>query len=162
MHQSQTEVQSMTTKEESTNKLIEQALTATTIAVIGCSTSPGKPAHDVPAYLIKYGYDIIPINPFAKQIFDTTAYDSLSAVPDDYTIDVINVFRPSEEVANIVESVIERHTQVGDSEIIWLQRGIRDNAAASKASKTGIDVVQDRCLKVAHEAHTKTDSDALG
>ncbi|ERG96959.1 CoA-binding protein [Haloquadratum walsbyi] len=142
----------MTIKEDSPS-VIERALTATTIAVIGCSTTPGKPAHDVPKYLIRHGYDIMPINPFAEQIFDTTAYDSLTAVPDDDIIDIVNIFRPSEEVPEIIESVIERHDRVGDAEIVWLQRGIRDDTAASNATEAGIDVVQDRCLKVAHSTH---------
>ena len=158
VYRSQMKIQSMTTKENSTNRLIERALTATTIAVIGCSTTPGKPAHDVPAYLHRHGYDIIPINPFAEQILETTAYDSLSTVPDDYTIDVVNVFRPTEEVPDIVESVIERYTRVGDVEILWLQRGITHDTAASQATDAGIDVVQDRCLKVAHETRLEADS----
>lgn len=114
------------------------------IAVVGCSRTPGKDAHDVPRYMRDHGYEILPINPNAETIFGRPAADSLSAVPD--SIELVNVFRPSAEVAGIVDEAIER----GDVRVIWTQVGIRDDEAARRFERTGGVVVQDRCLKVEH------------
>ena len=124
-------------------------LTLETIAVVGCSATPGKEAHDVPKYLLEHGYNIIPVNPVADEVFGLEAYDSLADVPDG--IDMVNVFRPSEEVLDIVDDVLERHETRGDVEALWLQLGIRDDDAVERAVDAGIHVVQSRCLKVEHQ-----------
>jgi len=114
------------------------------IAVVGCSSTPGKDAHDIPAYMRSHGYEIVPVNPYADEIFGRTVYDSLSAV--DEAIELVDVFRPSEEVAGIVDEALERD----DVKAIWTQLGIRDDEAAARAEQAGKQVVQDRCLKVEH------------
>lgn len=124
---------------------IRRILEYETIAVVGCSTTPGKAAHDVPRYLLDRGYEIVPVNPYADEIFGREAYDSLTEVPAD--IDVVDVFRPSDEVPGIVAEAIER----ADVRVIWLQQGITHDEAAAEAETAGIDVVQDRCLKVEHQ-----------
>jgi predicted CoA-binding protein len=121
-----------------------------TIAVIGCSTTDGKAAHDIPAYLAEHGYEIIPVNPFADEILGTKAYDSLVDVPDDADIDIVEVFRPSEEAPEIVEQVIDRHETCGDVRAVWLQLNIRHDEAAASAEQAGLQFVQDRCMKVDH------------
>jgi len=115
-----------------------------TIAVVGCSTTPGKAAHDIPEYLLDHGYEVLPVNPFAEDIFGREAYDSLSDVPEG--VDLVDVFRPSEEVAGIVDEALDRD----DVQAIWLQLDIRDDEAAARAEEAGIEVVQDRCMKVEH------------
>lgn len=114
------------------------------VAVVGASTSYDKAAHIVPAYLQRHGYEITPVNPNANEVFGEQAHDSLAAVTD--PIDVVEIFRPSEEVPEIVDQTIARD----DVEAIWLQRGIRNDGAARTAEAAGIDVVQDRCMKVQH------------
>ena len=114
------------------------------IAVVGCSTTPGKDAHDVPRYLLDHGYEVIPVNPFADEIFGREAYDSLADVED--TVEVVDVFRPSDEVAGIVDEALARD----DVLAVWTQLGIRDDEAAARAEDGGVDVVQDRCIKVEH------------
>ncbi|MDG5760149.1 CoA-binding protein [Natronococcus sp. A-GB1] len=126
---------------------IRDALESKTIAVVGCSTTPGKAAHDVPRYLLEQGYDVLPVNPNAEEIFDRPAADALSDV--DREIDVVCVFRPSEEVAGIVDEVLERD----DIETVWTQLGIRDDEAAERVEESGRAVVQDQCLKVQHQRH---------
>jgi len=123
---------------------IETALDADVIAVVGCSSTPGKDAHEIPNYLIEHGYDVIPVNPYADEIFGRRVYDSLADVEE--TIDVVDVFRPSKEVAGIVDEAVDRD----DVEVIWTQLGISDDAAASRAREAGKLVVQDRCIKVEH------------
>jgi predicted CoA-binding protein len=118
------------------------------IAVVGCSSTPGKAAHEIPNYLQRHGYRIVPVNPTADEILGETAYDSLEGVPDE--IGLVDVFRPSEEVSGIVDQVLDRHESRGDAGAIWLQLGIRDDDAAARAEAAGIEIVQDRCIKVEH------------
>ncbi|WP_121820051.1 CoA-binding protein [Halostella salina] len=114
------------------------------VAVIGASTSHEKAAHIVPAYLQRHGYELQPVNPTAEEIFGNQAYDSLADVPE--PIDVVEIFRPSEEVPEIVEQALDR----GDVQAIWMQQGIQHDEAARKAEAAGLDVVQDHCMKVEH------------
>jgi predicted CoA-binding protein len=115
------------------------------VAVVGCSTTPGKDAHDIPRYLDRQGYDVVPINPYADEIFGKEAYDSLADVPGE--IDIVDVFRPSEEVTGIVDDVLERD----DVQVVWLQLGIHDDDAVARAEAAGLQVVQDRCMKPEHQ-----------
>lgn len=114
------------------------------IAVVGCSTTEGKPAHDVPAYLQDQGYEIIPVNPFADEILGEEAYDSLSDVPGE--IDIVDVFRPSDEAPEIVDAALERD----DVEVVWLQKGITHDEAGQRVEAEGLRFVQDRCMKIEH------------
>lgn len=114
------------------------------VAVVGASTSHEKAAHIVPAYLQRHGYELRPVNPTADEIFGEPASDSLSDVPE--TVDIVEIFRPSEEVPEIVEQALARD----DVKAIWMQPGIRNDEAAKKAEAAGLDVVQDRCMKVEH------------
>ncbi|EMA59506.1 CoA-binding protein [Halorubrum kocurii] len=127
---------------------LDRLLDAETVAVIGCSTTAGKAAHDVPAYLQRHGYRVIPVNPYADQVLGEPAYDELADVEAD--VDLVNVFRPSEEVPEILDAVRERHAERGDADAAWLQLGISHDEAAAAAEADGIEVVQDRCMKVEH------------
>jgi predicted CoA-binding protein len=124
---------------------LREILGLDTVAVVGCSTTAGKAAHDVPKYLLDQGYDVVPVNPFADEVFGRTAYDSLADVPDE--VDVVDVFRPSEEVSAIVDEALDRE----DCGVIWTQLGIEDDEAAARAEEAGRQVVQDRCIKVEHQ-----------
>jgi hypothetical protein len=127
---------------------IRDLLDVETIAVVGCSGTPGKAAHDVPAYLQQQGYDVVPINPNREEVLGRRAYDSLADVSE--RVDLVDVFRPSEEVSTIVDAVLKRVQRHDDVRGLWLQLGIRDDAAAKRARDAGLSVVQDRCLKVEH------------
>ncbi|UPM43153.1 CoA-binding protein [Halocatena salina] len=123
---------------------LRSILDADTIAVVGCSSTPGKDAHEIPKYLAEHGYTVVPVNPYAEEIFGQTAYDSLSEVDDE--IDIVDVFRPSEEVDGIVMEVLDRD----DVETVWLQLGIRDDRAGRRVESSGRQFVQDSCMKVEH------------
>lgn len=114
------------------------------VAVVGCSSTPGKDAHEVPKYLIEHGYEVMPVNPTADEIFERTAYDSLAAVEGE--IDTVQVFRPSEEVPGIVDEALARD----DVTTIWLQLGIRDDESAARAEADGRCFVQDHCMRIEH------------
>jgi predicted CoA-binding protein len=128
---------------------IRELLELNRIAVVGCSSTPGKAAHEIPAYLQRQGYEIIPVNPFADEILGETAVDSLAEIDDE--IDLVDVFRPSEEVAGIVDETVERTEAEGDIDAIWLQLGIHDDGAVAEAEDAGLTVVEDRCMKVEHQ-----------
>ena len=129
---------------------LRAVLDAETVAVVGCSTTAGKAAHDIPAYLQRNGYRIVPVNPFADEILGETAYDSLADVPENVEIDIVDVFRPSEEAGGIVDEAIERRGSVGDVDSVWLQLGITDDEAGERATEAGLGFVQDKCMKVEH------------
>ena len=123
---------------------LRELLALDTIAVVGCSSTPGKAAHDVPRFMQERGYEVVPVNPYADEVLGEEAYDSLADVEAD--VDIVDVFRPSEEVAGIVDEALERD----DVEAVWTQQGIRDPAAGARVEAAGRRYVEDRCLKAEH------------
>jgi len=115
-----------------------------TIAVYGMSTNDVKPSHYVPTFLLSQGYKIIPINPVANEIAGQKAYKNIIDIPED--IEILNVFRPSNLVLEVVEEAIERKKQRGDIDLIWLQEGIVNDEAKKIAESFGIEFIQDRCM----------------
>lgn len=124
---------------------LREVLGLQTVAVVGCSRNPGKDAHDIPKYLVDNGYTVIPVNPNADEVLGRAAYDSLAEVEE--PVDMVNVFRPSDEVAAIVDAAIDRD----DVKVVWTQQGIVDEAAARRAEEAGLQVVMDRCVKIEHQ-----------
>ncbi|WP_415381276.1 CoA-binding protein [Halosimplex sp. TS25] len=124
---------------------LREILDADTIAVVGLSSTPGKAAHDIPAYMREQGYDVIPVNPYADEIFGREPYDSLADVEE--SVDIVDVFRPSDEVPDIVEEALARE----DVETVWLQLGITNEEAGERVEDADRNFVQDRCLKVEHQ-----------
>jgi len=111
-----------------------------TIAVVGLSDKPDRPAHQVPAFLQKRGYQIIPVNPRLTEALGEKAYPELRAVPD--PVDAVLVFVNSESVAPVVEQAIE----IG-ARTVWMQEGIVNPEAAERARAAGLTVVMDRCMR---------------
>lgn len=124
---------------------LREILTLDTIAVVGCSRTQRKAAHAIPRYMLDHGYDVIPVNPRADEIFGRQARDSLAEIADD--VDIVDVFRPRDEVPGIVDQALERD----DAGVIWTQLGIRHEEATRRAEQGGKRVVEDRCLKVEHQ-----------
>ena len=116
------------------------------IAVVGISRDPEKPARRVPAYLASKGYDVIPVNPFIDEILGKKAEDSLEEVSE--PVDMVLVFRPSGEAGTIAQAAMRR----AERPIIWLQKGIRDDEVATLARGRGFTVVQDLCTYEVHKA----------
>lgn len=115
-----------------------------TIAVYGMSKNPEKAAQRVPAFLLSKGYAIIPVNPSVDMILNRRCYHRLKEV-EGY-IDIIEVFRPSEEAFSIVQEAIERKKEKGDIAVLWLQEGIQNEEAKILAEENGIIFIQDRCM----------------
>ena len=119
-----------------------------TVAVVGLSRDPDKASYRVAQYLESVGYRIIPVNPFADEILGEKCYKSLLEVPD--TIDIVDIFRPSEDVPAIVEEAITIKNRVGSPKVIWMQLGIVNEEAAKRAREAGFTVVMDRCMMIEH------------
>ena len=117
-----------------------------TIAVVGLSPDTSKDSHHVAEYLQKVGYKIVPIYPKDITILGEQAYPSLADVP--FAIDMVDIFRKPEALDAIADAAIAR----GDVKVFWAQKGIVNNAAAEKAKKAGMKVVQNKCTLVEHQA----------
>ena len=115
-----------------------------TIAVIGMSKNPEKDANSIPAYMMEHGYRVVPVNPTADEILGEKSYKTLAEVPD--KIEIVDVFRPSEDVTSYVEGVIAKKPKV-----FWLQLGIHNPEAEARVAKHGITVVYDRCVMQEHK-----------
>jgi uncharacterized protein len=118
---------------------------AKTIAVVGLSASPLRPSHGVSAYMQRHGYRIVPVNPNIREALGERAYASLLEVPE--KIDIVNVFRRSQFVGEVVEQAIQL-----DIPAIWMQEDVINEPAAEKARKHGMLVVMDRCILKEHRA----------
>jgi len=119
---------------------IESILDYKTIAVVGISEDSTRPSHFVASFLESHGYKIIPVNPKLMQWEGKKCYPDLVSIPE--KVDIVDIFRRSEAVPPIVDEAIAIKAKA-----IWMQEGIINEDAASKAQKAGIEVVMDKCLK---------------
>ncbi len=116
------------------------------IAVIGISRDPRKDARRVPSYLAAKGIDVLPVNPFAEWLLGRPSRARIEDVEE--AVDLVLLFRPSSDAAELIPTVAERPERPS----IWLQEGIRADAAAEAARRSGVRVVQDLCLFKVHRA----------
>jgi uncharacterized protein len=121
---------------------------AQTIAVVGLSSNLLRPSHGVTAYMQSHGYRILPVNPHIKECLGEKAYASLLDVPE--KIDIVNIFRRSEFVEEIVDQAIQLKVPA-----IWMQEGVVHEKAAEKARLAGIFVVMDLCILKEHRARMR-------
>jgi predicted CoA-binding protein len=117
-----------------------------TVAVIGISPKEDRPSYGVASYLKSKGYRIIPVRPDGDKILGEKVYHSLTEIPREIEIDVVDIFRKSEDVPPVVEEAIHRGAKV-----VWMQEGIINQEACTKAEKAGLKVVMDRCTKKEHQ-----------
>ena len=127
-----------------TDEEIKQIFSLKNVVVIGMSKNQEKAAHFVPKYLLQNGYNIIPVNPTANKILEKKCYPSVEDVPE--PIDIVDVFRPSDQVLPVVQQAIKKKPKV-----IWLQEGIHNAEAEELARKEGIKVVFNRCMLAEHQ-----------
>ena len=131
-------------KDAHSDEEIMEILNLKKVAVIGMSKHQEKAAHFVPKYLLENGFDIIPINPNSDEILNKKCYKEINDIKDD--IDIVDVFRPSEDVLPFVKDAIKKNPKV-----IWLQEGIHNEEAENLAREHGIDVVFNRCMLAEHQ-----------
>ena len=115
---------------------------STTIAVVGASRDPGKSAHSIPRQMQLHGWRIIPVNPFADELFGEKVYRTLADIPE--PVDIVDVFRPSDEAPEVATQA----AGIG-AKALWLQQGIESDEAGRIAVGAGMDFVEDLCIAVA-------------
>ena len=115
------------------------------IAMVGLSADWYRPSYFAAKYLQEHGYKVIPVNPryAGKQVLGETCYASLREIPG--RVDVVDVFRRTEDVAPVADEAIALGAKV-----LWQQIGVKNEAAAAKARAAGMDAVMDRCMKIEH------------
>lgn len=118
-------------------------LSAKTIASVGLSSNQEKESYWIASYLKEQGYRLIPVNPTADEILGEKAYPDLESIPE--KIDVVQVFRRSEDVPPVVDSAIK-----AGAKVVWMQEGIVNEEAAQKARAAGLQVVMDVCMRMTH------------
>ena len=134
----------MSITDNHTDEEIRKIYNFRNIAVVGMSRDPAKAAHSVPQYMMERGYNIIPVNPIASEILGRRTYSYVSDIKSQ--VDIIDVFRPSEDVYPVVEDSIKKP---GIS-VIWLQEGIHNVEAEKIALDNKIDVLFNRCIMAEH------------
>ncbi len=140
----------MTERDWSDPRVAERILRSfRTWAVVGCSSSPLRPSYGVSRYLLSLGYRVVPVNPNEELVHGMRAYADLASVPHDggAPIEVVDVFRRSDQVMPHVEEAIE----IG-ARAIWMQLGVWHEAAAELAAESGLLVVMNRCPAIDHPA----------
>ena len=113
-----------------------------TVAVVGATSTPRRPGNVATKYLLDHGFNVIPVNPQEPEVHGRKTYPSLLEVPG--KVDIVSVFRRSENVPPIVDEVITIGAQA-----IWMQEGVEHEEAAAKARAAGIDVIMNRCIHCA-------------
>lgn len=124
-----------------TDEVVEHILdNYRTFAVVGASPTPGRPSHGVMGVLADHGYEVIPVNPNTEEVRGWRSYPDLSAAAEVATVEVVDIFRRPDAVGPHVDEAIA----VG-AKAIWMQLGVIDEAAATRAREAGLRVVMDRC-----------------
>jgi uncharacterized protein len=121
-----------------------------TIAVVGASKNPQKDAFTVPQFMKEHGYQIIPINPTADEIVGEKAYASLADLPRDLAskVELVDVFRPSEELPQVAQQVVEMRRKYGRPFVFWAQLGLENDEAKQILLKNQIPYVMNACLRI--------------
>jgi uncharacterized protein len=122
-----------------------------TIAVVGCSPKPDRTSHQIARTMQERGYRIIPVHPSGGVILDEKVYPELGAIPREITIDIVDVFRRSEETPSVATQAVARGARA-----LWLQQGVYNEDAAAIAARGGLMVVMDACLGVWHRLLVRT------
>lgn len=128
---------------EDDRQLLEILTHAGKVACVGVSSNTEKTSYEVFAYLAEHGFDMVPVNPTAKEILGRTAYPDLPSIPE--KIDVVQVFRKPEDVPAVVRQAI----QIG-ARVVWMQEEVVNEEAARTAEAAGLRVVMNRCMRKTH------------
>ncbi|HEV3220545.1 MAG TPA: CoA-binding protein [Candidatus Acidoferrales bacterium] len=124
----------------------ELLATSKVIAVVGLSSKRFRPSYGVTQYMQDAGYSIIPVNPNETAVLGEKAYASLGEIPKEIRVDIVDIFRRSEEVPDVVKDAI----RIG-ARAVWMQEGVVHEGAAARARAAGLLVVMDRCILKDHQ-----------
>ncbi len=117
-----------------------------TVAVVGISPRQDRPSYVVASYLQSKGYRIIPVRPDGDRILGEKVYHRLSEIPIEIDVEIVDIFRKSEDVPPVVDEAIRKGAKV-----IWMQEGVTNQDSEAAAQKSGLKVVMDRCIKKEHQ-----------
>ena len=131
---------------QSTETVKKILRTYRTVAVVGLSDKPERPSYTVASYLQSQGYKIVPVNPRISRVLGEDAYPDLVSIP--FGIEIVDIFRRSEDVPPIVDAAIEKGVRA-----VWMQQGVISETAAEKAKAAGLEVVMDLCMLQEHAKH---------
>lgn len=118
---------------------------ARTIAIVGLSEKPERDSNEVARYLQRQGYRIVPVNPMLTEVLGETSYPSVAAIPPGIPIDIVDIFRRSDQVPPVVDEAIARGVK-----LIWMQLGVEHAEAAARARAAGITVFENLCTMAQH------------
>ena len=136
------------TRDIPSDDVLREILTSNpTIAVVGASPTRDRVSRAIMGYLIQHGYHTVPVNPVyaGQKIFGQTVYASLADVPE--PIDIVDIFRRTDKLGEAVDEALALEQK---PKVVWMQLGLRDEAAAERARAAGITVIQDHCIKIEH------------
>ena len=136
------------TRDAPSDDVLREILTSNpTIAVVGASPTRDRVSRAIMGYLIQHGYHVIPVNPVyaGQKIFGKTVYASLADVPE--PIDIVDIFRRTDKLGEAVDEALALEQK---PKVVWMQLGLRDEAAAARAEAAGITVIMNRCIKIEH------------
>lgn len=132
-------------------KTIEEILrNAKVIAVVGLSPKPGRASASVAQYMASKGYTIIPVNPMYEEIMGQKSYPGLLDIPKDIKVDIVDVFRKSEDTPATAREAVEINASC-----LWLQLDIANEESKQIATAAGLDYVEDKCIKIEHYRYLK-------
>ena len=122
-----------------------------TVAIIGCSANKFRTSYHIANYLKENGIRIFPINPNYEEVLGVRCYPNLDKIPNDITIDVVDIFRNSDYTAAMVRNIISWSEKTGQKPVIWTQLDVSTDEAKSLAEEAGFRYVENECLMVQHE-----------
>ena len=125
-----------------------------TIAVVGASKNPAKDAFTVPQFMKDHGYRIIPVNPTADEIVGEKAYPSLMDIPAELAsrVDIVDVFRPSEELPQVAQQVVDFHQKYDRPFVFWAQLGLENEEAKQILTRSKIPYIMNACLRIVQKS----------
>ncbi len=123
---------------------------AKTIAIVGCSDKKYRTSYHIAEYMQENGYRIIPVNPNYDQILGEKVYSSVDKIPEDITLDIVDIFRNPAHTEEMVQDVIRRVANTGRKPIVWTQLGVSSEEAKKLAGDEGLTYIEERCLMVEH------------
>lgn len=123
---------------------------AKTIAIVGCSNKKYRTSYHIAEYMQENGYRIIPVNPNYEEILDEKVYSRVDKIPEDITIDIVDIFRDPAHTEEMVQDVVRRVQNTGRKPIVWTQLGVSSDEAKKLAGDEGLTYIEERCLMVEH------------
>lgn len=125
---------------------------ASTIAVVGCSDDPWRTSYGIARYLLKAGFQVVPVNPNHESVMGMKCYADLKSIPPEVKIDIVDIFRAREHSAEMVQMAIDFSKERGIKPVIWTQLHVSSPDAEKLAADAGLTYIKNRCIKIEHRA----------